>query len=444
MKRSGRKTEKAWPKIAGLTAALLLASCVSIYAASKQPDPAYFYGKGTGATVQEAGDAARADLAAKALADSVGASAESFVLTKEMSLSVKLPEMKPLAVEKGKGRVSVTYRLAKAEWAKLESTRQAAIRSEAAARFSSLRGSASMTLNDKVAEASRLLDTLSLEGVSGVLTETESGSALMSGAIGEYCEALVSGLRFAVEPEGGFIDYDTSFAIRLESKDGALLAATPISIVWKAGNGKSAASASSLDAGGAASASFTQDEALAGQKVTLALSTAFASREPGSAFLRSLDEKAARSFSYRHFDDIQKAFLDEARVAGGDFILGAVKQDRRAGRKEAPRPAAVADFYMDRYPVTNALYRAFLEDTGASPSDYPSYWDNPDYNKPDQPVVGVSLADAERFAAWVSERIGKAKRLPSRGGVGEGGARGRGRHRSLGRPEPDRSCPREL
>ena len=63
------------------------------------------------------------------------------------------------------------------------------------------------------------------------------------------------------------------------------------------------------------------------------------------------------------------------------------------------------------YPVTNALYEMFLDDTGAT--TFPEYWDNPDYNEPGQPVVGVSLEDANRFAAWLSARLGVKKRLPT-------------------------------
>jgi formylglycine-generating enzyme required for sulfatase activity len=53
----------------------------------------------------------------------------------------------------------------------------------------------------------------------------------------------------------------------------------------------------------------------------------------------------------------------------------------------------------------------FLDDTGSE--TFPEFWDNPDYNRPDQPVVGVSFEDANRFAAWLSIRLGVARRLPT-------------------------------
>ena len=61
--------------------------------------------------------------------------------------------------------------------------------------------------------------------------------------------------------------------------------------------------------------------------------------------------------------------------------------------------------------MTNALYGMFLDDTRSG--SFPEYWDNPVYNQDDQPVIGVTLEDANRFAAWLSERLGVVKRLPT-------------------------------
>ena len=68
------------------------------------------------------------------------------------------------------------------------------------------------------------------------------------------------------------------------------------------------------------------------------------------------------------------------------------------------------EFLIDSFPVTNALYGMFLDDTAAQS---PEYWENPDYNQDDQPVIGVSWEDTGRFAAWLSERLGVTKRLPT-------------------------------
>ena len=59
-------------------------------------------------------------------------------------------------------------------------------------------------------------------------------------------------------------------------------------------------------------------------------------------------------------------------------------------------------FYIDKYEVTNALYKKFMEATGHRT---PGYWTNPSYNQPDQPVVGVSWDDAEAYARWSGKRL---------------------------------------
>ncbi len=67
-------------------------------------------------------------------------------------------------------------------------------------------------------------------------------------------------------------------------------------------------------------------------------------------------------------------------------------------------------FYMDKYPVTNAEYKKFLDATHYHPVDdydflkdwkngtYPAGWGN-------KPVTWVSLKDAEAYAKWAGKRL---------------------------------------
>ncbi|HEX2569824.1 MAG TPA: bifunctional serine/threonine-protein kinase/formylglycine-generating enzyme family protein [Polyangia bacterium] len=66
----------------------------------------------------------------------------------------------------------------------------------------------------------------------------------------------------------------------------------------------------------------------------------------------------------------------------------------------------VAGFLLDRTPVTNAEYQVFVTATGETP---PAHWlgDRPPPSLEDHPVVGVTLAEARRYAAW------RGKRLPT-------------------------------
>ena len=59
-------------------------------------------------------------------------------------------------------------------------------------------------------------------------------------------------------------------------------------------------------------------------------------------------------------------------------------------------------FYMDVTEVTNAAYKQFLDATGHR---VPESWDDPAFNAPDQPVVGVSWLDAAAYAQWAGKRL---------------------------------------
>ena len=70
---------------------------------------------------------------------------------------------------------------------------------------------------------------------------------------------------------------------------------------------------------------------------------------------------------------------------------------------EVPRHTVYLDaFYMDRYEVTNALYKKFMDATGHKA---PAYWGAPPFNAPDQPVVSVSWDDAKAYAEWAGKRL---------------------------------------
>lgn len=70
---------------------------------------------------------------------------------------------------------------------------------------------------------------------------------------------------------------------------------------------------------------------------------------------------------------------------------------------ETPRRTIYVDaFYMDKYPVTNAQYKKFM---GATGHGVPGYWNDPNYNALEHPVVGVSWRDAVAYAEWVGKRL---------------------------------------
>jgi len=135
-------------------------------------------------------------------------------------------------------------------------------------------------------------------------------------------------------------------------------------------------------------------------------------------------------------------------IPAGAFVMGsttderdyAYKLDGEATRsygwydKEARRKAQTGGFCIDRYPVINAQYKVFMDDTGRaepyiSPQAYErqgflihSYdkvreflWRNRSFpsGKDSHPVVLVGLDDAGDYCAWKGKKMGQRYRLPT-------------------------------
>jgi serine/threonine protein kinase/formylglycine-generating enzyme required for sulfatase activity len=72
---------------------------------------------------------------------------------------------------------------------------------------------------------------------------------------------------------------------------------------------------------------------------------------------------------------------------------------------EAPRHTVkLPAFYIDKYEVTNRLYREFCDDTGRTYPPNPS-WDSHYFDKADYPVMNVSWYDARAYAVWAGKRL---------------------------------------
>jgi len=86
-------------------------------------------------------------------------------------------------------------------------------------------------------------------------------------------------------------------------------------------------------------------------------------------------------------------------IPAGEFQMGS----NDGSYDEKPVHTVYLDaFYMDKYEVTNAQYRKFMDATGHKA---PIYWNDSKYNTPDYPVVGVSWNDAKAYAEWARKRL---------------------------------------
>lgn len=107
--------------------------------------------------------------------------------------------------------------------------------------------------------------------------------------------------------------------------------------------------------------------------------------------------------------------LEMVEIPGGTFMMGAPKNEQGSGDRERPQhQVTVQPFFMGRYPVTQAQWRA----VAALPQVNKELDPNPSYFKGDErPVERISWYDAWEFCARLNFRInftaGRDYRLPS-------------------------------
>jgi formylglycine-generating enzyme required for sulfatase activity len=103
------------------------------------------------------------------------------------------------------------------------------------------------------------------------------------------------------------------------------------------------------------------------------------------------------------------------RIAAGDFLYGEEKSKRNIP----------SDYWVAKYPVTNAQYKRFLDDKGYDQKELwskegskwlrkqeeeivqPRYWGNKELANPLFPVVGVNWYEALAYCRWLDNEIRK-------------------------------------
>ncbi|MEM9556543.1 MAG: SUMF1/EgtB/PvdO family nonheme iron enzyme [Acidobacteriota bacterium] len=98
-------------------------------------------------------------------------------------------------------------------------------------------------------------------------------------------------------------------------------------------------------------------------------------------------------------------------VPQGDYPLGSSsldlsdiedEDDRKTWQRaaEPEHTVRLSEYWIGKYPVTNAQYRRFLEQTPEASE--PRHWHDKRFNESEQPVVGVSWQDAIAYCRWAS------------------------------------------
>jgi len=135
-------------------------------------------------------------------------------------------------------------------------------------------------------------------------------------------------------------------------------------------------------------------------------------------------------FSFTLAGDMLVPDIAWCEVPAGLFLMGSIKEkDHDAFDDEEPQHRVDLPAYcLGRYPVTNSQYRHFIEGGGYTDPQYwtehgwvwcqderiesPEFWDDPQWNRSNHPVVGVSWHEAVAFTRWLSTHLGKAELLP--------------------------------
>jgi formylglycine-generating enzyme required for sulfatase activity len=106
--------------------------------------------------------------------------------------------------------------------------------------------------------------------------------------------------------------------------------------------------------------------------------------------------------------------LDFVKIPASEFTMGSKRaNDLDAHDDEMPTAVLqVSDYFIMKYPVTNAQYNQFVQATNCRT---PLFWPDGKYpaDKADHPVVGVSYYDALAFCAWAGQVTSLPVRLPT-------------------------------
>jgi len=110
-----------------------------------------------------------------------------------------------------------------------------------------------------------------------------------------------------------------------------------------------------------------------------------------------------------HHKDGQKMVL----VPAGAFFMG-TDDEKRLEDEHPEHQVYLNAFYIDKFEVTNAAYKKFVDETGHrvprpvfQGREYPNAWENDTYpeGKANYPVVFVTWSDADAYCKWAGKRL---------------------------------------
>jgi formylglycine-generating enzyme required for sulfatase activity len=92
-------------------------------------------------------------------------------------------------------------------------------------------------------------------------------------------------------------------------------------------------------------------------------------------------------------DDVRMVVIPQ-----GTYLMGSADGDPD---EQPVHEVSLDSFYIDEHEVTIGQYKKFMSETGHAK---PDYW-QPELDRSNDPVVGVSWEDARAYAAWAGKRL---------------------------------------
>jgi len=120
--------------------------------------------------------------------------------------------------------------------------------------------------------------------------------------------------------------------------------------------------------------------------------------------LPTADEKSIETDSPITTSDLPPTIIGKdgaemVLIPAGEFQMGG---NIVYGTNDLVHTVYLDAFYIDKYEVTNAQYKKFMD---ATRYKAPYYWDDSRFSAPNQPVVGVTWHDAKAYCKWAGKRL---------------------------------------
>ncbi len=417
-------TRKLIKRIA-LTLFITMVACSSLSAKSKskpknelvKEEDGFYYGYGKGSSLEDSIAIAKKDLLENALTAMVRVSdpAAKKITVGEEVVDERLGNIKPFS--QSKSGDNVVYRIKEVDWTKNETAFQKKLRDTLVSDYNKLISSRDVAVKFELAAS--ILSTLEKNGETNLLTYQDGATELLSRKVENICKTIAEGFEVSFSVKDCILSENPEIEITVKDNAGTPVSGLKLKTVWAAPYVSVLSEESTLeevvsfvktDSTGSAKIDFPLSEEYLNCVLDLTITTSFGAEKFVSPQMRAIDNISSVDARYFVASDINQTY-SFANVEGGEFNVGALGHDAKAAKKEAAHTVTLEAFDIAVAPVTNYQYALYLYLTRNEAT--PEYFVNSDYNNPNQPVIGVSLEDAENYAAWLSTQINATLRLPT-------------------------------